>query len=153
MQSQSFELWNKHPNRDLVRANSDAFVSRLLAAGYDVRIEIGRITKTRTAKQRRSLFGAAYKAIMEFCGYRGGAEKDELHRNMCGEYFGWRDDPMLGRVPVRTTTHDERGQRNEISVGDALDMYAFIQQFAIEKIGCYVPDPDPFWRQRAKEAA
>ena len=153
MSAQTFDLWNKHPNRDLVRANCDAFVTRMLDAGHDVHIEVGRITKTRTPKQRRALFGPAYKAIMEFCGYRGGAEKDELHRNMCGEYFGWRDDPALGRVPVRTTTRDERGQKNEISVADALDMYAFIQQFAIEKLACHVPDPDPMWREKAREAA
>lgn len=148
----TFVLWKNHPNRDVVKGNAQAFLDRLPAdKSFDVIVQPH--VEARSELQRNSLFGVAYKAIMEFCGYQGAREKDELHRNLCGEYFGWRDDPMLGRVPVRTTTKDERGKRAEISVGDALDMYAFIQRFAAEKIGCYVPDPDPHWREKAKAEA
>lgn len=151
-----FILWADHPGRTDVKCNAQAFLDRICegeAVHKSFRVTIEPHVEHRTDKQRKALFGAAYKAIMEFCGYQGASEKDELHRNLCGEYFGWRDDPMLGRVPKRTTTKDEAGKRAEISVADALDMYAFIQRFAAEKIGCYVPDPDPQWREKARPGA
>lgn len=152
----TFVLWADHPGRDNVKCNMQSFLGRLCegeAIHKSYRVTIEPYVEPRSEKQRNSLFGVAYKAIMEFCGYQGEREKHELHRNLCGEYFGWRDDPMRGRIPVRTTTTDEDGKRADISVTDALEMYAFIQRFAAEKIGCYVPDPDPFWREKARREA
>jgi hypothetical protein len=139
-------------NRERIADNLRAFVMSALP-GKELRVEVCEYRKRRSAKQRGSLFGPAYGAIMEFCGYEGDRDKAELHRNMCGEFFGWRDDPVKGRVPVRTTTVNEAGERDEIDTVVALKMYAFIQRFAVEQIGCYVPDPDPMYAQRERWAA
>ncbi len=139
---------NTRPN---VLANAHAFLDRLPDT-REFEIVVKRHVKRRTDKQRRSLFGVAYKAIMEAAGYQGDAEKRKLHENMCGDYFGWKDDPILGRVPERTTTTNEHGERDEISTLDALDMYYFIQRKAAE-FGIDVPDPDPYWRAKAEMEA
>lgn len=156
MQSNTFVLWADHISRDHVRGNAVAFIDRLCdgdAAHKSFDIVIKPHVERRSDKQRAALFGVAEKTIAEFCGYRGARDLEELHRNLCGEYFGWKQDAMLGRVPLRTTTFNEHGERDEISVADALDMYAWIQQFAAQTVGCWVPDPDPFWREKAKVAA
>lgn len=130
-------------------------LGRLLAAylpGRELVVTVEELRHPRTAQQRAALFGCAYKALMEQMGLRGDQEKARLHEGMCGDYFGWKDVTTLGTVrqmPVRTTTTDENGERDEISIRDALDFYAFIQQRAAE-YGYDVPDPDPAWRVRAK---
>jgi hypothetical protein len=107
--------------------------------------------KKRSDKQRKALFGAAYKPIMEFMGLRGEDDKEELHRFFCGEFWGWaKDGPFSSRRPARTTTKNERGERDEIDTKTALEFYAFIQQKAAEQ-GIYVPDPDPLYREQEAE--
>jgi len=147
----NYVLHKGDPNRDMVRANLHAFIDRL-PDSKSWEIEVTAYHKTRTGKQRRSLFGVAYKAIMEQTGLRGSRDKDRLHENMCGEFFGWKDDALLGRVPVRTTTINERGEKDEITTIDALEMYSHIQQIAAE-YGVDVPNPDPFWREKAEREA
>lgn len=148
MTAKPYILHAKHPDRELVRANLHAFIDRLPdTKSWQVIIE--QYHKPSTAKQRRSLFGVAYKAIMEATGLRGSRDKERLHENMCGEFFGWKDAPMVGRVPVRTTTTNERGEREKITTLVALEMYAHIQHLAAE-YGVDVPDPDPLWREKAQ---
>lgn len=140
----------RDPDCDIYRANMSAFVDRLLAAGKRVRAEVGIYTKPRTDRQRKALFAAAYKPIMERMGLRGERDKDDLHAFWCGEYWGWH--PELRNKPLRTTTRNERGERDVISTAEALDFYEFVQQRAAER-GIDVPDPDPFWREKARKEA
>lgn len=149
--SQAFFLHSGDANRDSIAANAAQFIHRLPNT-KSWEIEIRQHVKKRTDKQRAALFGAAYKALMAFAGLRGSDDKDDLHRFMCGEYFGWTQDKFGNRKPVRTTTKNERGERDEISVADALDFYGFLQQRGAE-VGCYVPAPDPFWKEQARAAA
>jgi hypothetical protein len=142
----AFVLDPKDPNCENVRANLHRFIDQL-PRNRAWEWTWQKFSKPRTTKQRKALFAAAYKPIMEFMGLRGEDEKNELHRFWCGEYFGWTEaGPLRDRKPVRTTTKNEHGQRDEISVDAALDMYAFIQQRAAEQ-GIFVSDPDPFWRE------
>lgn len=141
-----FVLNKNHTYRDNVTQCAVSFI-RDLPAEKSWEIRIVQHQNKRSDKQRAALFGVAYKAIMEATGLQGAREKEQLHDNMCGEYFGWKQTRLRGLVPVRTTTTDEDGKRNEIGVSDALDMYAFIQRKASE-YGVYVPDPDPMWRDR-----
>lgn len=143
----SYILHKGDPNRELVRANLHAFIDRL-PESESWEFEWHKYHKPRSDKQRRALFGAAYKPLMEFMGLRGERDKDDLHAFFCGEYWGWH--PALKNKPLRTTTRNERGERDEISTVDALDFYAFIQQRAAEQ-GVMVPDPDPFWKEKALE--
>lgn len=150
MNAQHYILHAEHPDRQLVRANLDSYLNRL-PDDKSWEIEVRQYHKTRTDKQRRSLFGVAYKAIMDATGLRGARDKDQLHENMCGEFFGWKAVPMLGRVPVRTTTVNENGEKDEIDTNTALDMYEHIQRIAIE-YGIDVPDPDPLYRELAQSS-
>lgn len=150
--SQTFVL-NKLPdcNRKHVLANAQEFLARL-PESQSWEVTIARHVKARSEKQRKALFGAAYKALMEFSGLQGSVDKDELHRFMCGEWFGWDEDVFGNRKPKRTTTKNEKGERDEISISEALDFYAFLQKRGAE-VGCWVPDPDPFWRESIRSAA
>lgn len=146
MSATNFYLWANDKNAATVLSNAISFLGQLpREKSWCVSIE--RAVKERTGKQNRSIFGPAYKALMEFSGLEGDEDKRELHRFMCGEFFGWRDHP-LGRKPLRTTTKNEHGQRDVMSIDDSLRFYAFLQRRGAEA-GCYVPDPDPLWREKA----
>jgi hypothetical protein len=132
--------------RDRVRANVHAYVDALPDT-RDWRIEIREARKERTLDQNAAMFGVAYATIMESAGLEGDDDKKRLHWNMCGDFFGWVDKPLLGRVPVRTTTTNENGERDVIDTATAARMYDFIQRQAAE-YGIVVPDPDPFYRSR-----
>ena len=139
------------PRRDGILTSTIARLQALpLEASWEVTVQ--RYVRERTDRQRRSMFGVAYKALMEFSGLRGSREKEQLHWWMCGEYYGWRQSVIGNRVPARTTTTNERGERDVISTVDQLDFYAFLQQQGA-KVGCEVPDPDPFWREKAEREA
>lgn len=138
---------NKDEGRAHVLDNVTAFLGRLPST-KTWKVEITEHHKARTEKQRKALFGAAYKPLMEFMGLRGNEDKEELHAFFCGEFWGWREGPMMRKRPVRTTTKDENGKRDEITIPVALEFYAFIQQRAAEH-GVYVADPDPFWKEKA----
>ena len=142
----AFYLHKNDVSRGTILANLITFLGRLPDTKA-WKVEIVEHKKSRSPKQRRALFGAAYKPIMEFMGLRGEEEKEELHYFFCGEYWGWREGPMMRKRPVRTTTRDENGKRDEITSTVALDFYAFIQQKALEQ-GIWVPDPDPEWRHK-----
>ena len=113
--------------------------------GRELVVTVEEAKEERSEKQRRSLFGCAYKALMEQMGLSGAGEKDDLHEFICGEFFGWREKRIMGEVrryPVRTTTRGEDGKRDVISVRQQLELYAWIQRRAAEH-GYDVPHPDP----------
>lgn len=116
--------------------------------GRDLVASIEEAKEERTAQQRKALFAAAYGPLMEAMGLRGDRDKNELHEMFCGEYWGWRDHGLVRR-PVRTTTTDEHGRRDVISIRQQMAFYAFIQQRAAEG-GYDVPDPDKEWFRKAE---
>lgn len=130
------DLWGR------VYANAVAAMSSLdKTKTWD--IEIRPHVKVRSESQRKSLFGLAYKILMEFIGLRGAEDKQYLHNHFCIKYFG--QHPRLPNKPLRTTTKNELGEREEISTKVAIEFYALIQQMAAE-LGVVIPDPDPMWR-------
>ena len=138
--SQTFVLHAGDDARTRVLANACAFLGKL-PDKQSWCVKIAPYKKEISGKQRRSIFGPAYKALMEFSGLEGNDDKTDLHRFMCGEFFGWHDLPV-GRKPQRTTTKDEWGKHNPISAGEAMRFYAFLQRKGAD-VGCWVPDPDP----------
>jgi hypothetical protein len=151
MQYEFHHVLNKlDPRRDGILASTIARLQALpVDQSFDVTVEHHK--REATDKQRRALFGVAYKALMDHIGLRNN-EKDYLHFDMCKRYFGERITVGGIHVPVRTTTTDEDGKKNKLTTIEQLDFYAFLQQFGAEH-GCYVPDPDPFWREKAEREA
>lgn len=139
--SQKYTLNANGPERGDVIANVHAFVDRL-PASKSWRIEIKEARKERTDPQNRALFGVAYPAICKVTGY----DVDELHRMMCGRFFGWVDIDILGEVsrrPYRTTTTNAEGDRDVMPTLDFAAFYEMVQRMGAEA-GIDVPDPDPF---------
>lgn len=137
----TYELHPSDPNRPFIVANCQSFVGRL-PENKAWRIVIEPYRRKRSRKQRNSLFGVAYKAIMEATGLEGDKEKEQLHSNFCGDFFGWAHGPLGQPRPLRTTTVDQDGNPNEIDRKTAIRMYQFIQRTAAE-YNIDVPDPDP----------
>lgn len=145
--TQSYALHKGDDRRDLVRANLHAFIDRLPVA-KSWRIEVKELRKERTLDQNNAMFGVAYAAIMHASGLQGDEERKQLHRNFCGDFFGWISGPCGQRRPVRTTTTNERGERDLVDTQKMAEMYEFIQRTAAE-YGIDVPAPDPLWRVAA----
>ena len=129
------------------RMNAHNHIDRL-PEGKSWCIEIFEHHETRTLRQNAALYAVAEETLAEFCGLRGEAELKALHRELCCLYFG-RVDLPLGYKPKRTTTTDENGNRAPLNTKQMADFYDFIQQQAAE-IGCFIPDPDPLWKQRGR---
>ena len=135
---------NPDKDREQVKANIHAFIDRLPPTkAWEVTIEPYR--KERSLRQLGALFGVAYKALSEQTGFT----KDELHTYFCGEYFGWQVVDFFGqkkKKPLRTTTTNERGEKDVINTEQQAEMYQFIQMRSAEN-GLFVPDPDPLHYQ------
>ena len=139
--SQKFTLNAGGPEREQVRANAHAFIDRL-PAHKSWRVEVTEARKERTPPQNAALWGVAYPALTEVTGYTA----EELHHEFCGRFFGWEIVTIFGqqrRRPRRTTTTNERGERDVIPTADFARFYDFIQQMGAEA-GIDVPSPDPF---------
>lgn len=111
------------------------------AERHGVEVTVKRYQKKRSVEQNNSLFGIAYPLLMEATGYT----KEELHREMCGRFFGWKVKKVMGRtieVPRRTTTRNQDGQPELISTLIMMELYAFVQQLAMQELQLYIPDPN-----------
>ena len=146
-QPQRFVLRANDTVRVNVLANCKLFLD-MLPNDKSWRIEIVEHRNNRTTKQNAALYAVAEETLAEFCGLRGDAELKALHRELCCLYFG-RVDLPVGYKPKRTTTTDESGNRAPLDTRQMAEFYDFIQQQAAE-IGCFIPDPDPLWRQRGR---
>lgn len=107
----------------------------------------------RTDKQNRALWGCAYAVLAEFTGHT----KEEIHDFLIRKYFGEVEREVMGErklYPKRTTTTDEHGKRKLIDTRHLKDYYEFIQQWAAENLGAYIPDPDPeYWKEEKRGKA
>lgn len=136
--------------RSTIKANVHAFIDRLPET-KSWRIEIKEDRKERTDPQNHALFGVAYPALEAATGYT----KDELHEAFCRRFFGTVEREVMGQIvtkPYRTTTTNERGERDVIPAHDFARFYDTVQQVGAEA-GIDVPDPDPLHSQRERFSA
>lgn len=136
-------------NRLNVARNAIAAIERLDTKRTFV-VEIKQYQKPRSDVQNKALWGCAYKALLD----QTGNDPEDLHEFFCGEFFGWNETEVMGRIkkrPRRTTTTDEDGKRDLMSTLWFYDFYEYIQRKSAEN-GFEVPDPDPFWKDH-KDAA
>ena len=141
MKNQTYQLNANGPERPGVTQRAKDFIDRLPLDKSWV-IEVKPFRKSRSLDQNAATFGLAYKVIMEATGLEGEEERKQLHRDFCGDFFGWTDGPLGGRKPIRTTTKNERGERDVIDTATMARMYEFIQRTAAG-YGIDVPSPDP----------
>lgn len=147
----TFILHGNDPNRVNVLANAQRFLTQL-PANKSWELTVEPVKRERSDSQNRGLFGVGYPPLMEFCGLQGDEDKRQLHREFCGEFFGWRDDlPMNLRKPIRTTTTNEQGKRDVVPWDVFCAFYGFVQLKGAE-LGVFIPDPDPLWREVKREA-
>lgn len=127
----------EHAIRSLVRL-LDNFLP-----GKPLEVTVERKKRERTDLQNRALWGCAYKALRE----QSGNDVNDLHDFFCGEFFGWVTEDIMGQVkkkPRRSTTRNEKGERDVLSTVEMAGFYDFVQMRAAQA-GFDVPDPDPEW--------
>lgn len=129
-----------------------------LEMGHAWRVTVEELKSERSLKQNAYLFGVAYALISEATGY----EKDDLHSSLLGKHFGTKlkrvpkskyNEVGLIEVPVRTTTTDENGRRSVLGKMQFAEYVAFVQRFAADKLGVFIPDPDPDYALHEQEQA
>jgi hypothetical protein len=93
--------------------------------------------KTRSNEQNALLFGVYYPPIAEKMGY----SVDDIHTFMAGAHFGWVDRPVpktprnpegIASFPFRTTTRNEHGKRNVLSVAEFNAFLATVERIAAQ---------------------
>ena len=133
-------------DRDRAIASLATFL-KLYLPGKPLSVRIDAAKRERTSHQLNALFGVAYTSLMDQMGLMGEKERERMHADFCGLFWGWKEYSVLGqarKVPIRTTTTDENGQRSVISADEQWKFYFFIQRTAAE-YGYDVPDPDPMY--------
>lgn len=145
-------LYIPKDRREFAAARVQRFILDCLP-GKDLEVIVRAKKRERSDAQNHALFGVLYPPFMDFIGLSGAEEKDELHESLCGDFWGWTFHDVRGhkkRKPKRTTTRNEQGKRDVISVSLFMEFHDFVQREAA-KMGCLLPDPDPFWYEKARE--
>ena len=103
-----------------------------------------------------------WSVVNKMIGEAWGFGPNPVHEWLCGEHFGWVDVPCpptpanpkgVESKPRRTTTTDAEGNR---SVLKGMEFWEFIETcrlFGAEKLGIYIPDPDPMYKINRERAA
>jgi len=144
------------PREDVVRRSVRAQRIATFLAGLDPRrpweVIVRPFKRSRSNQQNRYERGVACLLLSQAVGY----EPEEVHEYLCGTYFGWKqvacpktpNNPKgIRDVPIRTTTTNDRGERDVLS-----KQVAFTQRFGA-KHGVMIPDPDPELAFREDRAA
>lgn len=121
--------------------------------GQPLRVDVGEWRRRRSIPQNSALWGVAYKTLYQATGIL----PEHWHHYFCGEFFGWREQRIGERymtVPLRTTTTNDWGEPDTISTRLMADLYEFIQaRAAMGEPPVDIPDPDPKWKERMREAS
>lgn len=92
-------------------------------------------------KRKRSLGMNAYHwaAVIDPLAQYIGYSPEEMHRELCGAYWGWVETPFGGRKPRRTTTTNENGERDVLNWEQMSNFVQFCKMKASE-VGCPLPE-------------
>ena len=99
------------------------------------------VWEVREYKKQRSLGLNAFHwatVITPIADFMGESPED-AHRDLCGSFFGWVDTPLGGRKPRRTTTRNEKGERNVLDWEAMTNFIHHCQQIAVE-LGVPLPE-------------
>ena len=75
-------------------ADRDSFLRFVRAQRLPLVAECKRWTKARSDPQNRALWGVAYPAIREETGQD---DLEQMHRDFCGDFFGWVEFDFMGQ--------------------------------------------------------
>lgn len=70
-----------------------------------------------------------------------GESPEEAHRELCGSYFGWVENSLGGRKPRRTTTRNEKGERDVLDWEVMNNFIHHCQRIAAE-LGVPLPEQE-----------
>lgn len=119
-----------------------------LSAGKMWKVTVSLYRRDRSGLQNNALWGVAYKIISDETGY----ELEEVHDYFLRKHFGavekWVFDDCQ-KKPRRTTTTNEKGEKDLLTTVEFNEYYETIQRIAAIEIGVVVPDPDPALRRSA----
>lgn len=113
--------------------------------GIAGKIEIAKLTRPRTIRQNKALFGHAYQLLL----IDTGTSVNDSHEYFCSEFFGTVDHKIYDRVitrPYRTTTRDEQGHYNVIDTDTFVRFFDMVVAMSAFN-GIDIPDPRPDWRE------
>ena len=68
-----------------------------------------------------------------------GESPEEAHRELCGSYFGWVENSLGGRKPRRTTTRNEKGERDVLN-WEAMNNFIHHCQNIAAELGVPLPE-------------
>lgn len=141
------QVYEPGMNPVVKQSRLDRLVETLMTErGYPVEVIVQRMVKARSNHANSYLWNTAYRMLSEESGY----EREELHVEMCKQWFGTRTIEIMGQVrevPVRTTTVDENGEKNALSGADFWDFTDYVIRMAADWYGIAVPPADPSMRR------
>jgi hypothetical protein len=127
-----------------------------MSPGKALKITVAEHRSSRSDQQNAYLW-RCYEIFGNHLGY----DKDEMHVVLLERYFGTVEKKVprsknhpdgIKHVPRRTTTHDENGKRDVLAWDAFADYVAFVQRLAARN-GCFIPDPNPDWREVEQQEA
>lgn len=76
--------------------------------GEKLVFEVRKYKRPRSLGMNAAHWAGVITPMAEFIG----DSPEEVHRDLCGAYWGWVDTAWGGRKPRRTTTHNEQGEKD-----------------------------------------
>lgn len=73
-----------------------------------VKVTVDAYKRSRSLGMNAAHWAGVITPLAEFIG----DSPEEVHRDLCGLYWGWVETQWGGRKPKRTTTHNEAGEKD-----------------------------------------
>lgn len=128
-----------------VRAKLDSLDEK-----YAHQITFKRYQKPRSVDSNEYLWACCYPLAVRELGFTA----EEWHEEMCMRFFGKIEvhKPSTCEFKAfRTTTKDEGGNRDILGGKDFWDFFEHVRR-EFSNAGVYIPEPDPFWKERRETA-
>lgn len=109
---------------------------------HPVVVEVRRYQKPRSPEANAYLWGVCYVHMSA----ASGEEREDLHVIMCRKFFGTKIIDAMGvkyEVPIRTTTHNEHGDKEWLGAMEFAELVDFVIREAAMWYDVAIPPPTP----------